>query len=177
MPITKSQFDFPPISIAELRETLQQALPALERLIQLARTLTTQAIEKPQSLCDSRPKRETCSEPCEKIEKPTKGRNRRENLTGFYDETLQKAIRIRSEAILDEYKKCIHLLTQEQWVAVYLKNYKGLTQEETAGEMGNTTSSVCELLQKAKNTLEEHKKMLRAEAYKIRRKDLSEKTE
>jgi DNA-binding NarL/FixJ family response regulator len=165
---SRLQLDFAPQSLAELRETLRQVLPFLEKLLPVARDFCEQKVRKPTStLCDSCIKKVNCTEPCKDIKKllpkVNSGRSCRENRRKFYDNTLQEMKKVKRLETFEQYEKCNHLFTDKQYVAVYLYFHDGKTQQEIANELNKAVSTVSEHLKKAEKRKEEHDRKLRAE--------------
>jgi predicted DNA-binding protein YlxM (UPF0122 family) len=176
---SKPQPDFDSHSAEELREILCQLLPSLEKLIPVALEFCGQNTELSMpKLCESCPERKTCSGQCKKLQeqlpKAKSGRGHHENLTRFYEETLEDIRKLRRQDVFNRYEACKHLLTDEQWIAVYLHFKKGLSHVQAARYMGRGRSTVSELLQRAKNCMEEHHKKLREEKYLYLKKEISE---
>jgi predicted DNA-binding protein YlxM (UPF0122 family) len=173
------QPDSEQISIVELKEILSQLLPALEKLIPVAREFCEHHTSTSASLpCDSCTEKEGCSGTCDRLKKMLSSKNRgrggHENLTGFYQETLEEIKRLRDQDVFDRYETCKHLLTNDQWIAAYLHYKRGLSRVQTAKHMVKGRSSVSELLQRAKSRIEEYNKKLREEKYLLLKKELSE---
>lgn len=166
MATPESQPDFDPISIKKLRETLRQTLPALEKLISLARDFCAQKTET-SSPCESCTKKDNCSEQCQRLQmllpKINSGRGSHENRCEFHDSTLTKIQQQKHLDVFGEYEACKQFFTDKQWVVICLRYRDGKKIQEIAEQLGKAISTVNEHLKKAEKRKEEHDRRLRAE--------------
>ena len=118
---SKAYSDFDSHSTEELREIFCQLLPSLEKLVLVAREFCGQntAASIPQ-LCESCDERESCSEPCEKLNsvlpKINSGKNNREKKTDYYPTTHREIEKIRLTDLFEQYQSCKEIFTNKQWV-------------------------------------------------------------
>lgn len=166
---SRQQPDFDSHSAKELREILYQLLPSIEKFISVAHKLCEESKTE-----DSNTSHSNTNHIKPVLPSPTQGRGRKENLIGFYEETLEDIRKIRHQDIFERYDSLKHLLTDEQWLAVYLRFKKGLSFNQIAAQMHRGKSTVYQCLQRAEDEIEKHYKKLRKEKFLLLKKELSE---
>lgn len=98
------------------------------------------------------------------------GRSRRENLTGFYSDTLTEVEKGRRLDVFAEYEACREIFTPHQWQVLYLYWNEGLTQAEIATSLGLKRSAVSGRLNRAKARKQQHDERMRQERIDTLRK-------
>ena len=166
---------FVPLSVGPLLEVLMDVLPGLERLVRACHDLLPDPrVSNQPSACDSCPKKETCTKSCDDILKAipkiNQGRGRRENLTGFYESTLNRIQETRNIDVFKQYEECKDLFTAKEWVAIYLRYHDGKKIGEIAEMLSIKKGSVGDRLSNAKKKKEQHYRELRAEKLEFLRK-------
>jgi predicted DNA-binding protein YlxM (UPF0122 family) len=179
MEVSNLKSDSYPISAGEMRETLRQVLPALEQLILAARNFCGQnTAESTLSSCESCSERKTCSGQCKKLRnlvpKVNSGRNRRENLTGLHEATLNEIQETKLLDTFQQYEACEEIFTTKEWVAVYLRRHDGKKLSEIAEILNIGTGSVGDRLSSAEKKKEQYYRNLRAEKLEYLRKKWNE---
>jgi predicted DNA-binding protein YlxM (UPF0122 family) len=126
------------------------------------------------SLCDSCPKRKTCTNICGKVQKVLAkinyNRNRHENLTGLYPDTLKQKDKKRLSDVFDKYDSCNEIFTRKQWEVIRLYYGKGLTHQQIAIKLGRKRPSISNLFSRAKQRMERYQAKLRRERADYERK-------
>jgi RNA polymerase sigma factor (sigma-70 family) len=164
---SKQHFDFNQYSAVELRETLRQALPTLEKLVLLAREFCGENTPSASSPCKSCAKKDNCPGFCNDLEKQlpkvNSGRSSRENLTGLYSNTIQQRQRVTLLDQFEAFQHCKHLFTRKQWEVIHLYYRECKTQQQIADVLGIARSSISNRLKRAKKTLITQGRLLRRE--------------
>ena len=186
---SETQSGFDACTATELKVTLREALPYLEKLIAVIHRFygygvspqcnkITQTPLSSKLPCISCPKVETCVEPCEGLNKllpeTTKGRGHRENLSGLHVNTLESIERARRSDIFELYEKCKHLFRPKQWQVICLYYHEEKTEKQIANILCKSRSTVSDLLRRAKKRKEEYDKILRQEGFEQLAKKLNE---
>jgi len=121
--------------------------------------------------CRRCPHNSSCKEPCPALEQilsaETRGRGRRECLTGLHPETLAHFQETHHMLVLDGYKACPFIFTAREWEAVCLRHQEGLTQKQIAERLGISRTAVSDRLSRAKQKLLAHQRELRAERRRL----------
>ena len=162
------QHDPDPKAIGPIIEALRQAMPALEKLVEVCHDLLqATADEERPNTCDSAQNKEVVTELYDKIHNISSGvhhgRGRHENLTGFYPETLQEAKNRHQLDVFEEYRACEEIFTPEQWEAIYLYWKAGMSQTQIAKHIGRKRSAVSGRLMRAAVKKQQHDKKMRKE--------------
>lgn len=174
---SKSQLGFDSKKAGPILEILRQVLPRLEKLVEACHDLLPSIADGSRSsLCNSCEERRTCTGSCDKIRKTlpkvNQGRGKRENLIGFYPNTLQPIQKIWLSDVFDQYESCKDIFTPRQWEAIYLYYSQGFTQEQVGTQLGKSRKAISGLLRRAEARKEEHDRKLREEKYKFIKKEL-----
>jgi predicted DNA-binding protein YlxM (UPF0122 family) len=167
-------------ALMDARDLMTEASRLLDGAVR--QLLGNQAVQVETSPCDTCSTKAKCKS-CEKFEKMLPGvehgRGRRENLTGLFpglpDRTSQrehpdkdypsivKELNVeRLRSLFADFEGCKGIFTVKQWAAIELYYAQGRTQTEIGSLLQTTTSSVNELLDRAKRRLEGyHRKLAR----------------
>jgi len=162
------KFDFDNCSDAELKQWLISKGPIIEQFIIAAkRFCSTNEHGSEQLSCNTCKERLSCKTPCDKVKailpSMQKGKGRRENLTGFYPDTLQVKERVRREDIFEKYNLWKAEFTKHQWAVIEMYYDECMTEKEIAQRTGKARTTINGLLNRAKKTKEECDKKLRRE--------------
>jgi predicted DNA-binding protein YlxM (UPF0122 family) len=162
------QFDPGPKALGPFIEALRQALPVLEKLVEIGHELLT-VIEVERGVSGDLLglDKEITTEQYKKILNASSGvhhgRGRKENLTGFHPETLQEAKNRRQLDVFEEYLACKEKFTSQQWEAIYLYWKTGMSQAQIARHLGLKRSAVSGRLTRAVTKKQQHDKKMRKE--------------
>jgi len=147
--------------ISRLREDLGSTSSEMPR----------QAVDTPISPCSTCAQYDTCTKPCEAVERllatEDAGRTPRRSQTDVPLDVLQHyGFRTgNSRDVFDRFLACRPQLTAKRWQVVELVYGEGLTQKEAARRLGKSQGTVAELLAGALDVLE---KFERAEKKRLR---------
>lgn len=163
------QFDFEKSSEAEAKQWLLSVIPTVEKFVHVAKRFCSidAPTSSPRLPCDTCDKRSSCLSLCEKAEAVLssvhEGRGRRENLTEFYDNTLQGKETVRRKDIFEKYELWKSDFTEGQWAVIEMYYQEGLTEGQIAKNIGKARSTINGLLNRAKKRLEDRDRQLRQE--------------
>jgi len=168
MACSKQQFNYDSYSTEELREILCQLLPSLEKLIPLIhKCYGHNKVTSTPKPCQSCKKKESCSEPCERLNsllpKINSGKNNHEKNAGFNINTLQEIEKTRLTDLFEQYQACKQIFTKKQWSVIYLSYHDGKTQSQIAIQLSKSRKAVSGLLIRAKQKMEDYYVQLRRE--------------
>jgi hypothetical protein len=180
---SKPQFGFTGFSDPRFQQALQQALPLLEMLVEMARIYSpdNSSTENP-SPCKTCPKTGQCNALCDRLEALLPGKfagsanlnntvgdlikninnpdisdtNNNEIPHKFDNSSLKAIDRIRSDEIFGLYKNCFHLFTQKEWRVITLRVQEGQTYRVIGGRLGIVTSAASDTFRRAKRKMENH---------------------
>jgi predicted DNA-binding protein YlxM (UPF0122 family) len=176
---SRIQPDFESCPLRQLVEILRQALPSLEGLIETCRGLLQNSKgDDKGSACDLCPDKETYTESYGNMQKTplkvNRGRGRRENLTGFYESTLDGIRETRYMDVFHQYEECKDIFSDKQWLAIYLRHHDGKKIKEIAEILKITKGSVGDRLSNAEKKKEQHYRNIRLEKLEYLRKKMKE---
>jgi len=181
---SRPQSGFDGFSDPRFQQALQQALPLLEMLVEMARTYSPENLGIKNPLpCTTCPKADRCSTPCDCLEALLPGKfagsailnntagdlindtcdfnttdsyDNDESLNK-YDRSFLKAIdKIRSDEIFGLYKNCSFIFTPKEWRVVTLKVQEGKTYREIGENLGIATSTASDTFRRTKKRMEDH---------------------
>ena len=196
---SKKQFGLTDFSGAKLRQALIQALPLLNLLFEAAHELSPDGSESAsRSPCDGCYKRDICRKPCDTLNSHLppayggeSGRERKikfdfdlfqDNDTADSDNPIdtepkkakgsifKNVPKIAFSDIFEEYEKCKSVFTKKQWEIVGLYYREGMTITEIAKQLGKGTSTVSDLLVRARKQKEEYDKNKLWEFFDLKKK-------
>ena len=180
----RPQPGFTGFSDPRFQQALQQALPLLEMLVEIARIYNPGNPDAKTPLpCTTCSKVDRCNSPCDRLEALLPGKfagsailnntagdlindtcnfdttdsyDNDESLNK-YDRSFLKAIdKIRSDEIFGLYKNCSFIFTPKEWRVVTLKVQQGKTYREIGENLGIATSTASDTFRRAKKRMEDH---------------------
>jgi len=171
-----------PEALGPILEALRQALPALEKLVEVAHELLPVIEgERGASGDHSGLDKESTTEQYKKTHNASSGlhhgRGRKENLTGFFPETLQEAKNRRQIDVFEQYQACKEIFTSEQWEAIYLYWKCGRSQAQIAEHISRKRSAVSGRLTRAAAKKQKHHKKMRKERLEYLKKMQKEQSD
>jgi predicted DNA-binding protein YlxM (UPF0122 family) len=202
----RPQSGFAGFSDPGFQQALQQALPLLEMLVEIAHTYSPENSETIISTsCEKCPDRNSCGKPCEAIslQLPAAhgGKGYKENTIGldfdqFQDNnsanlnnyekaglnksksyTLKSIKKTTFLDVFEGYDKSKHIFTKKQWEVVSLYYKDGKTIVQIAKELGKAPSTVGSLLNRTRKRKKQYDKERLKEILELNKKLNSHKAE
>lgn len=180
----RPQSGFTGFSDPRFQQALQQALPLLEMLVEIARIHNPGNPDaKNPSPCTTCSKVDRCNSPCDRLEallpgkfagsailnntvgdlikdinsSDTSGTDNDDEIPHKFDDSFLKAIdKVRSDEIFGLYKNCFHLFTQKEWRVITLRVQQGQTYRAIGERLGIVTSTASDTFRRAKKRMEDH---------------------
>jgi RNA polymerase sigma factor (sigma-70 family) len=181
---SRPQSGFAGFSDPRFQRALQQALPLLEMLVEMAYAYNPDNSNTENPLpCNTCPKAGQCKKPCDLLEVLLPGKfagsailnNTAGDLIddasdlGIFnshdddqdqhepDRSFLRTIdRVRSDEIFGLYKNCFHLFTHKEWRVITLRVQQGQTYRAIGKRLGIATSTASDTFQRAKGKMEEY---------------------
>jgi predicted DNA-binding protein YlxM (UPF0122 family) len=169
-----TQTDFDESAIATLLEALAPVMPILERLVEVWRQRGGESIAHEVAACNvscgQQPPADLRESDAPRLHRVHQGRGRRENLTGFYEDTLREVKDRRRLDVFAGYEACQEIFTPEQWETICFYWKEGLRQAEIAERLNLKHSAVSGRLTRAAARKKAHGQQMRQEQLRYLRK-------
>ncbi len=181
---SRPQFGFAGFSDPRFQQALQQALPLLEMLVEIARIHNPGNPDaKNPSPCTTCSKVDRCNSPCDRLEALLPGKfagsailnntvgdliknintsdisdtDNNDEIPRKLDNSSLRAIdKVRSDEIFNLYKNCFHLFTKKEWLVITLRVQKEQTYRVIGERLGIVTSAASDTFRRAKRKMENH---------------------